>query len=229
MVDRLLDFFESAPLLNTIHILDSIPNSSDAPPERIVPLHHLNALTITADRVLSLLNHLCIPTGTSLWLWTVFSGQASPLLDYLPETSPNIRNLSLITAVNLGFYPENKGVQLIGPGRSLSLYARWKNRTVPSSTMDNIILRSLGPRILSTTQLLTILRYIHGHPASTDNHPVFQTLSSINDLQTLTLSRCENQSFVLALNPDKNRSKLLLCPTSRSSFLMPSCGVTPKT
>ena len=113
MVDRLLDFLESAPLLNTIHILDSIPNSSDAPPKRIVPLHHLNALTTTADRVLSLLNHLYIPTGTSLRLWTVFGGQVSPLLDYLPETSPNIRNLSHITAVNLAFYPENKDVQLI--------------------------------------------------------------------------------------------------------------------
>jgi len=41
-VTRLLDFFECAPLLHTIILEDSIPKSSDAPPDRIVPLPHLS-------------------------------------------------------------------------------------------------------------------------------------------------------------------------------------------
>ena len=36
-VTQILDFLESSPLLHKIGIVDSIPDSSDAPPERIVP------------------------------------------------------------------------------------------------------------------------------------------------------------------------------------------------
>jgi hypothetical protein len=71
-VTQLLDFFESAPLLHTVELDGSIPDSSDAPPERTVPLPHLNTLTISGDQTTSapsiLLNHLHIPTGASLTL-----------------------------------------------------------------------------------------------------------------------------------------------------------------
>ena len=87
-VTRLLDFLESAPLLHTIDMVDSIPNSSDSPPGRVVSLRRLNTLTIYADPVHSILNHLCIPTGASLMVWTTFRGEASPLLYYLLEPLP---------------------------------------------------------------------------------------------------------------------------------------------
>ena len=61
-VTRLLDFLENTPLLRTIALKDSIPESSDAPPGRVVPLPHLDMLDITAGPAHSiLLNHLCIP------------------------------------------------------------------------------------------------------------------------------------------------------------------------
>ena len=48
-VTRLLDFFESAPLLHTVQLRGSIPGSSDAPANRTVSLPHLNSLYIAAN------------------------------------------------------------------------------------------------------------------------------------------------------------------------------------
>ena len=39
-----------------------------------------------------------------------------------------------------------------------------------------------------------------------------QMLSSMNNLRTLLLVECHNLPFILALNPKKNDSKLVLCP-----------------
>ena len=211
-VTQLLDFFESAPLLRTIDIEDSIPESSDAPPERTVSLCHLKSLYINADPVHSILRHLNIPVGASLTVWTGLSDEESPLLDYFVETTPNIKNLSHITAVNLRFCHEYKGVQLTGPSASFCFHAPWGDQATPSSIMDHRILRSISQRIFSTTHRLIISEYSHTNPANVDECPVFQALSSTNNLRTLTLIECKNQPFISALDPEKNASKSVLCP-----------------
>ena len=60
-VTRILDFFESVPLLNTVDVTNSIPDSSDAPPGRTVSLRHLKTLSIATGPVHSTLSHLRIP------------------------------------------------------------------------------------------------------------------------------------------------------------------------
>ena len=61
---QLLDFFEHAPLLREIKLVDSLPWSSNAPVERTVFLPHLRLFRIRAWPVHSiLLNHLHIPIG----------------------------------------------------------------------------------------------------------------------------------------------------------------------
>ncbi|KAF9643329.1 hypothetical protein BDM02DRAFT_3191805, partial [Thelephora ganbajun] len=79
-VTRLLDFFVNAPFLCDIK-LESIPDSSDAPPGRVVSLPCVKSLTVFADRAYSsiLLNHLSLPSGTLLHLGFDFSGKESPL------------------------------------------------------------------------------------------------------------------------------------------------------
>jgi len=193
---RLLNFFESAPLLHMVRLKDSIPDSSDVLPQRIIPLPHLKSF-ITADTPHSiLLNHLCIPTGASLILTSnFFSGEESPLLDCLPEASSNLKNLSHITMVNLGFDPEKKFVRLSGPSGSLRVLACWVQREADSYTMDCRILHSLAPPILSTTRRLAISGY--SHP---EEPLVFQTLLSTKNLRTLVLTKCNNLPFILALD-----------------------------
>ena len=212
-ITRLLDFFENAPLLHTIVLEDSIPKSSNAPPWRIVLLPHLQMLAITAKPTHSiLLDHLCIPTGASLILEFSFSSEKSPLREYLPEITANLRNISHITTINLRFGPTQKFVRMNGPSGELRVHARWKGEIVTPYTMDRRILRSLDPSILSTTHGLAVSRYEHPRPAEVEKCPVFRTLSSMNSLRTLILTKCNNLPFIIALNPKENPSKLLLCP-----------------
>jgi hypothetical protein len=134
-------------------------------------------------------------------------------VDYLPKRSPNLRNLSHITSINLRF---SLGTQIGATERT-----KWKSPCsrplgtpggYDSHTMDRRILHSLDPPILSTTQRLTISEYGHPDPAEAEECPVFETLSSMDNLRTLILIKCNNLPFILALNPRKNLSKLVLCP-----------------
>ena len=143
-VTQLLDFFESAPLLHTIELRNSIPSSSNAPPKRIVLLSRLHTLYITADPIHSvLLNHLPIPAGTSLIQGFEYRSEEFPLLDYLPETLANLRNLSDITALNLRFGDSQKSISLTGPSGGLRVLARWQDMA-GSYGMDRRVLSSLA-------------------------------------------------------------------------------------
>ena len=210
-VTRLLDFFESAPLLHTLNLINSTPNSSDASPKRIVPLHNLNTLSYSGVSAHPILTHLYIPTGASLNVWTTFGGQSSPLLDYLLEPPPNFKNLSHITTLNFCF--ESKRAQLIGPNGSLRLSLDWDDQVITSSNMGHRTLRSLGPQLLSTTRQLTISGYVHRSPANVGECPLLLTLSYVNNLRTLVLSECKIKPFISALNPERHLSKLVLCPS----------------
>jgi len=219
-VTQLLDFFESAPLLHTVKLEDSIPDSSDAPPQRIVLLPHLKTLTIVAGPPHSiLLDHLCIPAGASLNVRFNCSSDKTPILDCFPEPPANLKNLSHITMVNLGFYRENKFVQLNGPSGSLRVLARWVHWGIDSYDMDRRILHCLAPPILLTTQRLAISNYTHSNPFEAEEPPIFQTLSSTDNLRTLILTKCDILPFILALDPEENPSKLALCPKLKELVL----------
>ena len=211
-VTRLLDLFESAPLLHTIDIEDQIPASSDASPARVVPLPCLNSLIVTSDFPPSvLLNHLSIPTGTSLELWLPLDDEF-PLRDYLPETSPNLKNLSHITMINLRFDLEEKFVQLSGPSGRLRLLDQLEDDEQVPNIVDHRILLSLSSYILSMTERLTISEYRHSNSVAMEECPVFQTLSCMENLRTLVLSECDNKHFIFSLDPEMNASGFVLCP-----------------
>ena len=211
-VTRLLDLFESTPLLHTIDIEDQIPASSDASPARVVPLPCLNSLIATTDSPPSiLLNHLSIPTGASLELWAPLDDE-SPLRDYLPETSPNLKNLSHITMINLRFDIVEKFALPSGPSGRLRLLDHQEDEEEAPYTMDYRTLLSLSPHILSTTERLTISEYRHSNSVRMVECPVFQTLSCTKNLRTFVLSECDNEHFIFSLDPEMNASGFVLCP-----------------
>ena len=210
-VIRLLDFFENAPLLHTVVLEESIPDSSNAPPGRIVPLPHLVRLTMDMGLAHSiLLNHLCIPIGVSLTLYFGFRGERSPLQDCLPATLANLRNLSHIITINFRFIETNKSIRMNGSSGELYFYAsNWPTSTFAT---ESRILCSLNPSILLTTRRLAVSWYEHPRPAEVEKCPVFHTLFSMDSLRTLVLNECHNLPFILALNPEENSSKLVACP-----------------
>ena len=214
VITRLLDFFESAPLLHTVFLWYSMLNSSEAPPKRIVHLRNLKVFTINAPPPHSiLLRHLHIPTGASLISEFRFRGEELPLLDHLSVDSPNLRNLSHITTMNLLFDMKRKFARLSGPSGSLRVLPVWEHSGVRISYLrDGQILRSLGHPMLSRIQRLVISEYRHPRPVEIEECPIFKTLSSTHDLRTLTLIDCNYLPFVLALDPEQNPSNLALCP-----------------
>ena len=68
-------------------------------------------------------------------------------------------------------------------------------------------------------QRLTVSYYAHRNLANVEECLVFQTLRSMNNLQSLVLSQCNNQPFIFALNPEKNSSEAVLCPNLKKLIL----------
>jgi len=213
-ITQLLDFFEDAHHLRDITLSHSIPPSSDASPGRVLSLPHLEKLTVELDLVNSiLLNHLSIPAGASLTLTSGFTGDKSPVPDFLPKTLENLGNIFPISSINLFLANPWKSLRLSGPNGGLYMYGCWKVRDDRAAfTLDRRILRSLSRFDLSGTQRLAVARYKPPATGTVDKSTPYHILSRMKDLRTLTLTQCNNKSFILALNPGRNASKRVLCP-----------------
>ena len=213
---QLLDFLKYAPHLRHIHFHDSIPNSSNAPAERVVSLPHLKELSIVAQPAHSiLLNHLSIPAGASLRLEFTFSGVESPIPLYLPKPPDNLNNISHVNAVNLCFGSEQRSVRLNGPSGELYMLGNWASEADLPSAGTGRFLRSVLNRFdISRSKWLAITRCQYKPRATiplTEWEP-YLFLHSMEELHTLVLSRCHNLHFISTLNPNKNPDKIVLCP-----------------
>jgi hypothetical protein len=219
-ITQILDFLESAPLLHTVSLQYPMPDSSDAPPERIVPLPHLKTFAIIANSPPSiLLHHLHIPTGASLTSEFFFRGEESPLSDYLEKRSLNFSNLSDITAINIFFGSDQTFIKLSGPSGNLHVLAS-SVRILDTAELQ--LFRSLDP-ILSTTRKLAI-SYYAAETVEAGDCPIFQTLSSTNHLRTLILIDCFRLPFIHALDPQEHPSNLVLCPNLEELVLYLTYG-----
>lgn len=208
---QLLNLFENSPLLHTIYLEDSLPNSSHALPDRIVSLPRLDKLSVIAQPPHStLLNHLSMPTTALLVLEFQFRGDTSPFPACLPKPSADF--LSRITTVNLLFGMVEKFIRLKGSGGEAYAFGhRVPNGNIPPYTVDCRILYSLQP-ILSTTERLTISKLKLPTPIRICGPQLFRILNSMKDLRVLTLIKCHNPLFILALNPRSTPSNLVTCP-----------------
>ena len=222
-VTQILDFFESAPFLQRVEFYYPFPNSSDAPPGRIVPLRRLKTLALGTHSPPSVLfNHLHIPTGAALMLCNRTKSEEFSPLDYLPDKFPNFENLSHITMVNLCLARDTKSVRLGGPSGSLRLVSDLSDaRALPSATVDHRVLRSIGPPRLPTIQRLAVAEYTHTPQAGVEECPVFRTLCSLETLRTLVLFYSDTLPFILALNPEKNSSEIVPCPNLEELIIYP--------
>jgi hypothetical protein len=212
-ITRLLDLFENAPLLTKVR-LDPIPDSSDAPPGLVVSLPRLRILEIFAAGVQSsspLLNHLIIPTGAMLKQEFAFNDEC-PFLNYLPQNPQNLRNILNVTSVQL-YFVEEFVIKLTGPTGKLDMTAQreYETETVPLAS-DRSILRSLDYFALAGSKRLLVRIHEPPTPGETYEPLTQRTLNVMPDLRTLSLYYYSDLPFIVALNPDKNPSKLTLCP-----------------
>jgi len=216
LLAHFLVFFESAPRLHHIRLHYSIPNSPNSPPERLLSLPHLKKLSILMDPLcFVLLNHLSIPSGASVVLQSHFSGARSPILDHLPKPLDNFHNLSHITVMNLCFGPDQRAVKLNGPSGELYASGCWERECVSPYHGTNQLLWFLNRFDTSRCQLLRISQYSQKPHFSRRivAWATYQFLLPMCNLQTFALTHCNNLPFILTLNPDKNPSGIVLCPT----------------
>ena len=214
LLTQLLDFFESAPYLCHIELHDSFLSSPDAPTERVVPLPNLKDFSIITDRPRSnLLNHLSTPVGASLFLEFRLNSEDPPIPSYVPESSGSLHNLSHITAVNLCFDSDNIAIQVSGPSGKLRVFGEWKPKEEQPNVGTSLIIQFLSKLDISRTRwlVITLCRYWLYDPAQITKSTLYRTLR-MEDLRTLILIGCEDLPFIHTLNPDKNPSKIVLCP-----------------
>ena len=213
-IARLLDFFEDACHLRDITLHHSIPVSSNVPPERVVPLASLKTLAIDTDEDHPiLLNHLSIPVGASLTLEFVSSHNTFPLLDLLPGTLGNFKNISPTTSVNICLDRAEKYVRLGGPNGEFCMLGDRRDLVDDSSfILDYRILQSLTHLDLSRIQRLAITKYRAPTIEKIDESAPRCILLRMEDLLVLVLSQCDNQPFIAALDPDQYLFERVLCP-----------------
>ena len=205
---QILNFLEHSPLLREIKLMNSLPYSYDVPAKRIVSLHHLKLLRICAAPVHStLLNHLHIPIGASITQEFEYDCETSIVSDHFPKSLDHLDNISHITSINLRFDLE-MAIRLNGPSGSLYALGVTDDAGFTPSVSERLILESLNKFSVSTTERLAIT----DHTASADRFGAYEILILMDNLRTLTLIDCDNTSFILALNPDRNASKTMLCP-----------------
>jgi len=208
----LLGLFESATRLHDIRLRYSIPDDSNVPPKRIVFLPNLKKLEVVTDTPNSvLLDHLSIPSGASVVLKSTSWGH-SPIAPQIPATLDNLHNLSYITTVNIFFGSFWRAIQFGGP--SGELYTRGKsgggNTVATTGTAE--LLPFLNRFDTSRCQHLgfTLEGSVPGPPARIVDSLPYRLLHPMDDLRTLTLIDTDN--LLLALDPDNNPDKIVLCP-----------------
>ena len=212
---QLLDVFVNAPILNEVDLDHAIPDSSDAPPGRMVSLPHLKSFSLCTDTQFSstLLNHLSIPAGASVWFGFEFKVDEFLFQESLPENPENLRSLLFITSVFLKFDKKEVYIQLDGPSGRLEI---WGHR---NSHSEREILQSLDFFTLSRTQTLAVTTYILPTLEDCGRSPPHRILNIMKDLRTLFLSSCSTPPFILALNPHQCPSQLILCPKLENLIL----------
>ena len=211
LLNQILDFFESTPHLHHIQFHDSIPNSSNAPVERVVSLPHLKKLDILAQPAHSiLLHHLSIPARASLRLEFTFSSRESPIPSYLPESLENLNNLSHITAINLCFGSKQRSMRTNGPSGELYITGNWARGGLQPHVGEGRFLSSLNRFDVSRNRRLAITLCSHRRDVHTPAES--RVIRSMEALHTLVLAQCNNLPFIFTLDPDKNPDKTVLCP-----------------
>ena len=131
------------------------------------------------------------------------------VVDYLPKSLCNLRNISNVTKIRLQVRRHNTHMQLTGPNRRLYI----------TSHLDTPYpaLESLARFNTSMVVRLVVVgrnRPFRGLP--------YRELLRLKNLRTLTLSRCRaTHIFVAALHPDSSTPKVMACPKLEELIFVP--------
>jgi len=202
-VRQILDFFESAPHLRKVE-LRFITHTPGAENGRLVTLACLKGLDIANTRSSSpLLDHLLIPAGAHSAIWVDLP--SPPIEDHPPRFLDNFKNFPGFTTIRLfgGGLNSCPGMRFNGPNGGVAMIP------IPSRADEiSFFRKSLVQFDTSKTERLKI-----GVGNSPSSDPLYRALLPMQDLRTLTLSRCITPHvFIHALHPGMRPSGVVVCP-----------------
>ena len=200
-IGHLLDFFESTPHLREVRLHSATPTFG-AQSGQLVQLACLKRMEITGIEPCSiLLDHLLIPIGAELTTQVDSFGRIE---DHLPRSFDNLRNLSNFTKIHSHADEHSAWMRFNGPNGQVHLEL---SRRGTYFSID-----SLAMFDTSKTEQLEI---IGNHYTSEDSF--LQVLLPMQNLRTLTLSRCEGlHNFMDVLH--------ITCPKLEELILIPYAG-----
>ena len=211
VMTKLLDFFESTPLLRKIVLRNFTLDSSTISPGRVVPLPNLKRFTANPFPALStFFDHLSIPTGASLKMYFSFPESRHPIPVCLVNNFSDLH----ITTINLLLSASwHANMRLYGPSGKLHTSGEW-------GTWDgSTFFLSLCKFDLSNAQGLSVATYMPQPQFEIKDSPIFQPLLSMNNLRTLVLIETDHTPFTRALNPAENEFNTVLCPALEALVL----------
>ena len=105
-------------------------------------------------------------------------------------------------------------MQFSGPSGKLRVFGEWDYQEEQPNAGTSLITQFLSKLDISRTRWLvtTLCRYWLYDHAQITKSTLYQTLHRMEDLRTLILIGYKDPPFIHTLNPDKNPSKIVLCP-----------------
>jgi hypothetical protein len=197
-VKQLLDFFESAPHLRKVHLLEA--PVSGLHNGRLVSLPCLEKMEFTGGGPASpLLDYLLIPVGADLKIEVdlyTFPTEDHRFLD-------NLRNSSNFTDIYLHLGCWYTRIQLSGPNGRVEMVSTIRKVDEIYSTLESL-------SQFDTSEVERLRIYGGDFPSS---DPSYRALLPMKHLRTLTL-HCYTSPcmFVNALHPDASLSGGVVCP-----------------
>jgi len=207
----LLDFLERSPLLEDFELRYPGPSVVDiAHPDHIVSLNHLRRIVLW-DRGSAFLDHLILPHGIECELNFLFT-DVSPTTGFFEEMfgEPPERLKPIFEAESLSIVPHyaHGSVRFLGPRGFVEIFPTFFY--AESTTITRFIV--YPPSVLKKVRVL-FLGSRDGMIPEWKSTDVRKHLTKMTSLESLTIMRCNNASFIQALLPAGGK---VPCPTLKN-------------
>ena len=202
--------FASARQLEEVSVEFSGPTTPTPESQAIVRLPRMRIMSFSntvgefPKRLLSLLD---MPSVGEVRLDIFLPGEDTRIMqDFLPPGLRNFPHLLTVDNLTLGVPHAHCNIQFSGPDGVVSVRALRRGSREQNDGFQSHWLDSLQPMSIAEVKDLTLCNY---YPEkSLDKCPVFKLLTTINELPSLAVERCDNPTVIKALSPATERSIL---------------------
>ena len=206
----LLDFLEHSPLLQDFELRYPGPNLDIAHPDHVISLNHLRRI-ILWDRGSVFLNHLVLPCGIECelnFLFTDISATTGFFEEVFEELPGRLKPIFQAESLSIVPHHVHGSVRFMGPSGLVEIFPTFFHAESTSITRfitypPSVLIKVKNLFVGSRDGMIPEWR-----PTEVRKH-----LNKMSSLESLTIMRCNNASFMQALLPKKGK---VPCPTLKN-------------